>query len=352
MARLDKLLLGMPATSASDLHVVVGQKPKYRIHGDVVEIEDHPVMAETDVKGYLFEILTEKEQAEYINNKDFDFAYAIEGEARYRCNYFFQRTGFGAVFRIIPEEIMTLDELNLPPILTHFTNIRSGMVLVTGPTGSGKSTSLAAMINHINLNERRHIVTIEDPIEFVHKNKKSVIEHREEGNHTVSFATALRAMIRQDTDVILVGEMRDLETISLALSAAAMGSLVYGTLHTNNAPKTIDRIIDVFPENQQNQVRTLLAESLRGVVAQLLLRKKHEPGRVAVNEILICNPAVANIIREGKIERLIDVMQGGKKDGMQIMDEELMRLVDGDIVDGTDAYMNATDKRRFEHYLN
>lgn len=351
MPRIDKLMLGMPKSSASDLHMVVGQKPKYRIHGEVVIIEEHPPLTREDLESYLFEIVDEQDRKRYVDKRDFDFAYGIPGQARFRCNYFFQRTGYGAVFRIIPETVMTIEQLNLPPILKTLTELRSGLVLVTGPTGSGKSTTLAAMIDHINTNQSRHIVTIEDPIEFVHKSKRAVICHREVGGHTESFASALRAVIRQDADVILVGEMRDLETISLALSAAATGALVYGTLHTNNARKTIDRIIDVFPTDQQAQVRTMLAESLKGVVAQLLLRKAKVKGRVAVNEILIANNAVSNIIREGKIERLIDVLQGGRSEGMRMMDDELWKLVQDQTIDGKDAYMNATDKRRFEQYI-
>ncbi len=230
-------------------------------------------------------------------------------------------------------------------------NLRAGLVLVTGPTGSGKSTTLAAMINHINETQRRHVLTIEDPVEFVHHNKQSMISHREVGNHTKSFGSALRAVTRQDADVVLVGEMRDLETISLALSAAAMGTLVYGTLHTNSAPKTIDRIIDVFPTDQQPQVRTMLAESLRGIVAQQLLRKKSGKGRVAVNEILLGNRAVSSIVREGKIEALTSVLQSGRREGMQEMDDALERLVEDGTIDGRDAYMKAVAKKRFEQYM-
>ena len=274
MAKIDPLLLAMQTTNASDLHMVVGQKPKYRIDGEVRVIEEHEVLSEDTLGEYLFEICNEQQRERYEENLDFDFAYGIEDKARFRCNYFFQRTGYGSVMRLIPTRILTLDELNLPPVLKRLTELRSGLVLVTGPTGSGKSTTLAAMIDHINRHHRRHIVTIEDPVEFVHKNNRCMISHREVGAHTESFAAALRAVPRQDVDVVLVGEMRDLETISLAISAASMGALVYGTLHTNSAPKTIDRIIDVFPSDQQAQIRTMLAESIRGIVAQQLLRRK------------------------------------------------------------------------------
>ncbi|NIL95692.1 MAG: PilT/PilU family type 4a pilus ATPase [Planctomycetales bacterium] len=351
MPKIDELLLNMSKTGASDLHMVVDQKPKYRVDGEVVIQEQYPVMDRQMVDEYLSEIMTAEQKQRYLEVLDFDFAYGIADKFRYRCNYFFQRTGYGAVFRIIPTEILTLEQLNLPPVLMKLCNLRAGLVLVTGPTGSGKSTTLAAMINHINETQRRHVLTIEDPVEFVHHNKQSMISHREVGNHTKSFGSALRAVTRQDADVVLVGEMRDLETISLALSAAAMGTLVYGTLHTNSAPKTIDRIIDVFPTDQQPQVRTMLAESLRGIVAQQLLRKKSGKGRVAVNEILLGNRAVSSIVREGKIEALTSVLQSGRREGMQEMDDALERLVEDGTIDGRDAYMKAVAKKRFEQYM-
>jgi twitching motility protein PilT len=351
MPVIDKLLLRMDEEDASDLHIVVGQKPKFRIHGEVHVLEDQPVLDKKMTEDHLFGIMTDKQREAYLKIHDYDFAYGLGDKFRYRCNYFFQRTGYGAVFRIIPTKILTLEELNLPAILIRMCMLRSGLVLVTGPTGSGKSTTLAAMINHINEHQRRHVLTIEDPVEFVHKNKKSVISHREVGTHTDSFASALRAVTRQDADVVLVGEMRDLETIALALSAAAMGTLVYGTLHTNSAPKTIDRIIDVFPTDQQNQVRAMLAESIRGIVAQQLLKKKGGKGRVAVNEILLGNRAVSSIIREGKIETLTSVLQSGRKEGMLEMDDSLEKLVKEGVIDGQDAYMKAIQKKRFEHYM-
>jgi twitching motility protein PilT len=350
MARIDELLLRMYTVRASDLHMVVGQKPKYRIDGDVRQVEEHDVLTEQSLGDYLFEICDQSQRQRYIESLDFDFAYGIEDKARFRCNYFFQRTGYAAVMRLIPTDIMTLEDLKLPPVLTRLTELRSGLVLVTGPTGSGKSTTLAAMIDHINRQFRKHIVTIEDPVEFVHQNKHSIITHREVGSHTESFASALRATTRQDADVVLVGEMRDLETISLAISAASMGMLVYGTLHTNSAAKTIDRIIDVFPSDQQAQVRTLLAESIRGIVAQQLLRRKSGKGRVAANEILLGSNAVSNIIREGKIEKLASVLQAGRREGMQSMDDALEDLLRADVIDGADAYFKSTEKHRFEQY--
>ena len=350
MPYLDDLLYNMDETGASDLHLVVGQPPKYRIDGEVVVVEGHDAYTEEELGNYLFELMGERQKSQYLENLDFDFAYALGDKFRYRCNYFHQRTGYGAVFRIIPTEILTLEQLNLPDVLTKLTELRSGLVLVTGPTGSGKSTTLAAMINHINTTTSRHILTIEDPIEFVHHNRESIINHREVGEHTESFATALRAVTRQDADVVLVGEMRDLETIALAISAAAMGTLVYGTLHTNSAPKTIDRIIDVFPTDQQAQVRTLLSESMRGIVAQQLLKKKSGKGRVAVNEILVGSGAVSNIIREGKIEQIVSVLQSGAREGMQSMDDALEKLVNEGAISGEDAYLKANEKRRFQQY--
>lgn len=350
MAQIDCLLLNMQEVNASDLHMVVGQKPKYRIDGEVRAVEDHDVLTEQTIGEYLFEICTDIQRERYEENLDFDFAYGIEDKARFRCNYFFQRTGYAAVMRLIPTKILTLEDLNLPSVLTRMTELQSGLVLVTGPTGSGKSTTLAAMIDHINRSERRHIVTIEDPVEFVHQNNLSILTHREVGTHTKSFSSALRAVTRQDADVVLVGEMRDLETISLAISAASMGTLVYGTLHTNSAPKTIDRIIDVFPSDQQAQIRTMLAESIKGIVAQQLLRRKGGAGRVAANEILIGSHAVSNIIREGKIEKITSVLQSGRREGMQSMDDALDAFVKDDLIDGADAYMKAAEKQRFAQY--
>ncbi|MCL4201955.1 MAG: type IV pilus twitching motility protein PilT [Pirellulaceae bacterium] len=350
MAHLDHLLLRMQEVNASDLHLVVGQPPKYRIDGEVRNIEDHDVLTRDRLGEYLFELCSDSQRSRYEENLDFDFAYGIGDKARFRCNYFFQRTGYAAVMRLIPTRILTVEELGLPPGLLRFTELRSGLVLVTGPTGSGKSTTLAALIDHINQQHRKHIVTIEDPVEFVHRNRRSIITHREVGEHTQSFANALRSVTRQDADVVLVGEMRDLETIGLAISAAGMGTLVYGTLHTNSAPKTIDRIIDVFPSEQQAQIRTMLAESIRGIVAQQLLRRKGGKGRVAANEILFGTNAVANIIREGKIEKITSVLQSSKREGMQSMDDALQQLVDDDVIDGADAYMKAVEKQRFAQF--
>jgi twitching motility protein PilT len=285
--------------------------------------------------------------AEFESSGDLDFALAVPGVARFRGNYLRQERGPSAVFRTIPEKIATLEELELPPVLATLADLRGGLVLVTGPTGSGKSTTLAAIIDRINRTSARHIVTIEEPVEFVHTNRSSVFSQREVGTDTISFAAALRAAIRQDADVILVGEMRDLETISLALRAAEMGALVFGTLHTNSAAKTIDRLIDVFPADEQPQARLSLAESLAAIVAQLLLPRADGKGRIAVHEILLKTPGLPNLIREGNVPMLANVMQAGKQQGMQVLDETLLALVQSGRVSARDAYLKANDKSRF-----
>ena len=354
MAEIDQFLRAMVEHGASDVHLVVGQPPKYVLHGHVTPIagcEDR-TLGSDELRKILFAILSDEQASTYESHWDIDFAYEIEDCARFRCNYYFQRTGYGAVMRVIPSDILTLDQLDMPPVLRSLADLRAGLVLATGPTGSGKTTTLAAMIDHINTESSRRIITIEDPVEFVHPNKKSIISHREVGTHTNSFKAGLRAVTRQDADVVLVGELRDLETMALALSAAAMGTLVFGTLHTNSAAKTIDRIIDIFPVKQQAQVRTVLAESLAGIVAQQLLRKKGGKGRVAATEILTGNHAVASIIREGKIERITSVIQAGKREGMQLLDDGLEKMVSTGVIEGSDAYMKANEKRRFEQYMN
>jgi twitching motility protein PilT len=288
----------------------------------------------------------------YKEKGDLDFAYEMDADNRFRCNYLRQQhTAMAAVFRIIPTKIASLEQLGIPPVVKEFGHMRSGLVLVTGPTGSGKSTTLAALLDYINTNFRRHIITIEEPIEFVHRNKKSIITQREVPIQTPSFADGLRAALREDADIVLVGEMRDLGTISLALTAAETGLLVFGTLHTNNARKTVDRIIDVFPSDQQSQVRTMLAASLKGVVAQLLMKKADGKGRVAVNEIMVSNPPSASIIREGATQKLYDVIIGGKAQGMQFMDEAIWQKLRDGYVSPMEAYMKAIDKTRFKSFL-
>jgi twitching motility protein PilT len=275
----------------------------------------------------------------------------MDAQNRFRCNYLKQTSGYGAVFRIIPTKIKTLEELGVPSVIKTFGEMRGGIVLVTGPTGSGKSTTLAALMDYINVNFSRHIVTIEEPIEFVHNNKKSIITQREVPEHSISFPAGLKAALREDADIVLVGEMRDLETISLALTAAETGLLVFGTLHTNNSRKTVDRMIDVFPSDQQSQVRTMLAASLRGVVAQLLCKRVDKPGRTAVHEIMFATPAVSAIIREGATQKLYDVITGGKNEGMQFMDESIWSKLREGMISPEEAYMKSIDKTRFKRFL-
>jgi len=351
MPQLDKLLIELRDAGASDLHLVVGQPPKVRVHGHLENLGSHAVFTEESLGELLGEISSESDWKYFKENNDLDFAYGLEGVARFRCNYFRQIIGMGAVFRIIPEKIMTLDELGMPPVLKRLADLRSGLVLVTGPTGSGKSTTLAAMIDYINSTRACRLLTIEDPIEFVHPNKKSIILQREVGEQTHSFAHALHSATREDVDVILVGEMRDLETISNALTAAEMGSLVFGTLHTNNAPKTVDRVIDAFPADQQDQVRTMLAESLQGVVSQLLLRTADDRGRIAVNEIMTSSPALGSMIRQGQVEKITSYIQAGRGEGMQLMDDAIYKLLQDGKITPQEAYLKAQDKSRFENAL-
>jgi twitching motility protein PilT len=286
-----------------------------------------------------------------MDTGDLDFAYEMNADSRFRCNYLKQSNGLGCVFRLIPTKIMTLEQLGIPEVVKSFGHLRGGMVLVTGPTGSGKSTTLAALIDYINTNQTRHIITVEEPIEFVHVNKKSIITQREVPEHTPTFSQGLKASLREDADIVLVGEMRDLETIQLALTAAETGLLVFGTLHTNNARKTVDRLVDVFPSDQQSQVRTMLANSLRGVVAQLLLKRCDTGGRLAVNEILVVNTAASSIIREGATQKLQDVLVGGKGEGMQFMDDAIWSVMQQGMVSPIEAYMKAIDKNRFRMFL-
>lgn len=350
MAVIDQYFQHLVSAGASDLHLSEGQPPKIRTHGAITPISDG-VLEHATLDHMLREICDEDAYERFLEKGDLDFAYEMDVESRFRCNYFKQKNGLGAVFRLIPTKIKTLQDLNVPDTIERFGDMRSGLVLVTGPTGSGKSTTLAALIDYINRNYARHIITVEEPIEFVHNNKKSTISQREVPIHTPSFADGLRASLREDADIVLVGEMRDLETISLALTAAETGLLVFGTLHTNNARKTVDRLVDVFPSDQQSQVRTMLAGSLRGVVAQLLLRRDDIDGRVAVNEILVSTPAVGSVIREGSTQKLHDIITGGKEHGMQFMDDAIWEKMVGGQVNALEAYMKAIDKSRFRAAL-
>jgi twitching motility protein PilT len=350
MPYIDQFFEVLINAGASDLHLGEGQPPKIRRHGDVIPIRDVPLSHE-EMTYMLSEISGPDRWQRYEASGDLDFAYEMNEDSRFRCNFLKQTAGYGAVFRLIPTKIATLEQLGIPEVVKEFGHLRSGLVLVTGPTGSGKSTTLAALIDYINLNFHRHIVTIEEPIEFVHSNKQCIITQREVPEHAPSFPVGLKAALREDADIVLVGEMRDLETIQLALTAAETGLLVFGTLHTNNSRKTVDRMIDVFPSDQQSQVRTMLAASLRGVVAQLLLKRHDVGGRLAVNEILVVNNAVSAIIREGATQKLQDVIVGGKGEGMQFMDDAIWDVMLKGMVSPHEAYMKAIDKSRFKVFL-
>ena len=343
MARIDDLLRLMRSQGASDLHLTSGSAPYMRIDGEMVKQNYKSVSAET-CQGLIFEILTASQKELFENQLDLDFSYPLKSVGRFRVNVFMQRHGVAACFRLIPENIKTIAELDLPEQLCDLINASEGLVLVTGPTGSGKSTTLASLIHEINLKQQAHIITIEDPIEFVHQNYRSLISQREVASHTKSFHTALRAALREDPDIILVGEMRDLETISLAITAAETGHLVFATLHTNSAVKTIDRVIDVFPESQQTQIRVMLSESLRGVVAQALLPRPDHRGRVPAIEVLVNVPAVANLIREGKTHQIHTVMQTSRAHGMATFETSTHDLIHKGLVSQEDG-MNFLRRR-------
>jgi twitching motility protein PilT len=348
MARIDELLELLKERKGSDLHLSTGLAPRMRVRGEVEVIEGWAALDDAAMRALMQEITTDVRWKEFEDECDLDFAYGIPGVARYRVNYLMQDRGPAVVCRIIPEDILSLEDLGVPAAVAKLAQVEKGLVLVTGPTGSGKSTTLAAIIDAINRSYERHIVTIEEPVEFVHRNRKSVISHREVGTHTESFAAALRAVIRQDADVVLVGEMRDRETIEMAVTAAEMGMLVFGTLHTNGAGKTIDRIIDAFPADEQEQVRISLSESLTAVVSQLLLPTADGKGRVAVHEILLRTQGLANLIREGNTVQIQSLIQSGKAQGMQMMDDALAHLVKENRIRPLDAYRKALDKSRFE----
>jgi len=350
MAILDKLLAVIVDQGGSDLHIGEGQPPKMRKHGDIAPIRETP-LTHDETMSMLREVCGERNWKILEDRGDLDFAYEMDAASRFRCNYLKQTHGYGAVFRLIPTKIATLEQLGIPIVAEEFARLRGGLVLVTGPTGSGKSTTLAALIGYINDNFSRHIVTIEEPIDFVHGNKRSIITQREIPGDCESFPVALKAALREDADIVLVGEMRDLETISLALTAAETGLLVFGTLHTNNARKTVDRMVDVFPALRQPQARAMLANSLRGVLAQLLLKKADGSGRIAVNEILVANAAVSAIIREGATQKLQDVIVSGKGQGMQFMDDAIFALLQNGTVTAHEAFMKAIDKNRFKQFL-
>jgi twitching motility protein PilT len=349
MAAIDALLQTMLEKGGSDLHLTVGLPPKARISGALQAIGHDPIDA-TTMEQLLKEICPPKRWAEFLERRDLDLAHEIPGLARFRANFLCNHWGQAAVLRQIPAKILAFDELKLPEALKKLCHLQEGLVVVTGPTGSGKSTTLAAMIDYINTNFTKHIITIEDPIEFVHPVKKSVIVHREVGDHTESFGTALKGAMRHDPDILLVGEMRELETIKLALGCASMGMLVFGTLHTNNAPKTVDRIINAFPADEQNQVRVILAGCLAGVVAQLLC-KRLPKGRCAVHEILLTHEALPNTIRTGQIANIRGIIESGSAEGMITMDHSLMNRVKDGTIAAKEAYMKAANKALFAPLL-
>ena len=343
MAQIDKLFHILKERKGSDLHISVGAPPLIRISGDLTPLSNN-VLPQTETKKLLYEIMSPYQQERFEKNMEMDFAYGLEGIGRFRANIFMQNRGIAGVFRIIPEKILTIEELKSPPHLINFAKLHRGLVLCTGPTGSGKSTTLAALVDYVNTHRSEHIITIEDPIEFVHPNKKCLVNQREIGAQTQSFSAALRSALREDPDVILVGEMRDYETIQLALTAAETGHLVFGTLHTSSAAKTIDRIIDVFPSGQQGQVRSMLSESLKGVLAQTLL-KRVGGGRIAAIEILAGNPAIANLIRENKTYQIPSVLQTSKGEGMQTLDMALLDLLDRKLITAETCLDYAADKK-------
>ncbi len=351
MPEIDNLLKQAVARGASDLHIAVGAPPLYRLHGELEKEDTVDKMSREKARRLIYEILSDAQISQFEGLHDIDFAYQIPEVGRFRVNVYAQNLGTGAAFRVIPQQIIPLEDLNFPPAVMELTRSNRGLVVVTGPTGNGKSTTLASMIDYINRHRRAHIMTIEDPIEFLHENKLSLINQREIGTHSASFADALRSSFREDPDVILIGEMRDLETIALAITAAETGHLVFGTLHTSSAAKTIDRIIDVFPTTQQAQVRTQLSESLSGVIAQQLLRQTGGTARVAAVEILLGVPALAHLIREGKTFQVPSVIQTGRREGMQTMDQAIVELLKQGIISPEEAYSKCVDREIFQRYL-
>ena len=350
-AAIDALFQGMCSAGASDLHLSVGSPPIVRRDGRMQPLDEAAAaLTVEDLETLLAPIMPERNRREFAERHDTDFAYEIAGLARFRANAFFDRRGPGAVFRVIPSNILTAEQLGLSPFILQLCHLHKGLVLVTGPTGSGKSTTLCAMIDYINRTRADHIITIEDPIEFVHPNKRCLINQREVGTHTDSFKDALRAALREDPDIVLVGEMRDLETVAIAIETAETGHLVFGTLHTTTAASTVDRIIDQFPADRQAQIRVMLSESLRGVIAQNLCRKVGG-GRVAALEVLIATPAVTNLIREGKTFQIPSMMQVGKSVGMTTLNDALMELVTRKLVAPDEAHGKAVDKTGFEALL-
>ena len=351
MAKIDAFFKLLNEQGASDLHLASGQQPALRIRGDIERIK-YKRLDSDDLRGMLYEITPEDKIKVFEETGDIDFGYEIPGLARYRCNFFMQKNGVAAVFREIPDTIMTCEQLGLPPVIAKLASLPRGLVLVTGPTGSGKSTTLAAIVDESNRSRKDHIITVEDPIEFVHQSQSCIVNHREVGLHTKTFSAALRGALREDPDIILVGEMRDLETMSLAIEAASTGHLVFATLHTPSAPKTVDRIIEVFPHDQQAQIRSTLSDGLRAIVAQVLFKRIDIKGRCVALEILIATAAVRNLIREGKTHQIPSMIQTGKKYGMILLDDAIMDLLNKGMISSDEAYMKANDKGRFRPLLS
>ena len=335
--KLSKIFRTAVQYKASDIYITTGSKPILRINGDLVRIQEHEPLSKKMAENLLLEIMTEEQRRHFSKKLDLDFSIDLEDIGRFRVNMFVQRKGIGAIFRVIPNKIYTMEDLNLPEQLKKVPSLPNGLIIVTGPTSSGKSTTLAALVNEINVNQSKHIITIEDPIEFIHESQNSVVDQREVGTHTLSFQRALKSSLREDPDVILIGEMRDLETIQLAITAAETGHLVFATLHTSGAAKSIDRIIDAFPHTQQNQVRTQLAEGLKAVVWQNLLKTKDKKGRIGAYEIMFGNHAIENMIRKGNTHQIDSVIETSTQEGMQTMKKALTDLMQADLVDEEEA---------------
>ena len=355
MAQIDAFFNLMFEQKASDLHMACGSPPLLRIDGELQRV-DHPPLENDSLKTMLYEIAPDYKIKHFEETGDVDFGYEIPNVSRFRVNFFNEKNGIGAVFRQIPSRVLSFDDFEkmeapMPAVLKKFAMLSRGLILVTGPTGSGKSTTLAAMVDYANANRKDHIITLEDPIEFVHQSKSCLMCHREIGLHTKSFAAGLRGALREDPDIILVGEMRDLETIELAITAAATGHLVFGTVHTLSAAKTVDRVIDVFPAEQQNKIRQTLSEALKGVVAQTLFKRTDKKGRIAAFEILVLNTAVANLVREGKTHQIQGMIQVGKRIGNQPLDDHVMEHVRMKRISPEEAYEKASDKKKFRAFL-
>ena len=350
MAKIDAFFKLMNEQGASDLHLAAGQPPALRIRGDIERIK-YKVLDNDDLRGMLYEISPEEKIKTFEETGDVDFGYEIPGLARYRANFFMQRNGIGAVFREIPSTIMTCDQLGIPAVVSKLATLPRGLVLVTGPTGCGKSTTLAAIIDVANRARKDHIITVEDPIEFVHQSQGCIVNHREVGIHTKTFSAALRGALREDPDIILVGEMRDLETISLAIEAASTGHLVFATLHTSSAWKTVDRGIEAFPATEQPQIRSTLADGLRAIIAQVLFKRVDKKDRCVTLEVLIANPAVRNLVREAKTHQIPSMIQTGRKYGMQLMDDAIMDLYNKGWISADEAYMKSNEKAKFRPLL-